>query len=175
MSQLIDIKSLEEDVSKTHPWLKGLSFVKNQIKKSGQSEVYIAIKAMYFLHDTKSPLRSSGFSEDELRKEVALNLYNKKTIKDDIVIKNWLLQYNLTEVEREFKKYELEVQGFNQMLAEWTWDQDSAQNRIKTMSAFDTFWKKFQDLKREILEQKTTDTHRANEEPSFLEKKGNGG
>lgn len=174
MNQFIDIKELGEDVSKTHPWLKDLSFVKEQIKKLGESNFYKHLKSSYFIYDVKSPFRNSGMDEKTIREEVSINIFNKKSFDENDLIKNWLEKTNLTPIEREFKKYELEVQGFNSMLSEWEWEQGSAQNRIKTMSAFDVFWKKFEDLRRELLENKQTNSYRANEEPSLIEQYGGG-
>lgn len=175
MQQLLEIKDLDEDVEKTHPWLKSLSFVKSGIKEFGKKNFYKSLKFHYFVFDTKSPYRSSGYTEEQLRKEMSVGVYGTEDTEFITKHKEWIQVYNLSPLEKEFEKTRLEVEGFNVMLEEWPWDQTSAQNRIKTITAFETFYVKFQQLGKQIQEETTSSVGRANSEPTFLEKQGMNG
>lgn len=119
-------------------------------EQEGDEKSNAILKAIYYIWDPKSDKRDSGFTEEELIKDLNKNLIGDKKFdwsKYEDVKKAWF-KYCLTKTDVLLKDYQEEIEGLNKMNKEWTWTKKDAEQKAQSMKAYKTLWDDYKEVER---------------------------
>jgi len=143
---IVEIRKSNINLWDEYPDLDIISEFKKLRKEEGDERSNNILKAIYYIWDVKSDKRDSGFTEEELIKDVNENLLNDKNFdwsKREELKEAWF-KYCMSETDRLLKRYRDEIEDFNTMMKEWKWDKKTAQDKAMTMKSAKSM---FEDLK----------------------------
>lgn len=108
------------------------------------------LKAIYYIWDPKSDKRDSGFSEEELIKDITKNLIGDKNFiwaKHDKTKEAWL-KYCFTKTDTLLKELEDEIEAFHLMIKKWKWTKADSLDKAAAMKAYNALFTDYAEIKK---------------------------
>lgn len=152
----ITLNNSEENIWEINPFLDLISEFKELKRKEGEETSSNILKAIYLIWDPKSDLRESGLPETKLMNDVTESLLGKSFNWDKYDhIREAYMEYNISELEREFLRCGKELKDFNDFLEKWTWTKEGAKERATVMKQYKELISDYVRAKENFIQERT--------------------
>lgn len=149
------IQEVNPDVSiwKQNPALGLIKEFKELKLKEGDERSSNIIKAIFYIWDTKSKLRDSGLSEQQLIEDINTSVigdpdFNWHEYWD---FKEFFIAKNVSKLESMLIGYENDIRDLEQMLADWKWGKKDLKQKAEARKQLKILVEEYADLKRKAL------------------------
>lgn len=164
------------NVWKEFPYLNVIKEFKEFREKEGDEKAGNIIKAIFLLWDVKSELRDSGLTEEKLLQDINTNLIGDPDFNWDEYedIKQFFLQYNMSEEEFFVANYKKELTELKLLLDGWSWTKKDTAAKAKAMGTYKDLFDDWLSMKEKVDSQRsvTEDMMEAGYMPSLFEQHG---
>ena len=152
----ISIKKSNINIWDEYPDLDIIEVFRKLRKDEGDEKSNNILKAIYYIYDPKSDKRDSGFTEEELIKDISKNLIGDKNFKwaEYEHVKEAWFKYCMTDTERLLKYYESEIEGLNKMMKDWTWTKKDADDKSAAMRNYKQLYTEYSEVKNLFIQEK---------------------
>ena len=153
---LVSIKKSNINIWDEYPDLDVIDVFKKLRKEEGDEKSSNILKSIYYIWDPKSDKRDSGFTEEELIKDINKNLIGDKNFKwaEYEEVKEAWFKYCLTNTERLLQYYENEIDGLNEMMKDWTWTKHDASEKAAAMRNYKQLLTEYSEVKNLFTQEK---------------------
>jgi len=155
---IVELKKPNINLWEEYPDLDIIEEFKKIRLAEGDEKSNNILKAIYYIWDPKSDKRDSGFTEQELIKDINKNLIGEKAFnwktKDREALKQAWFKYCMTKTDMLLRDYQEQVEGMNAMHREWPWSPENAKEKAASMSAYKTVFADYKDILKDFNNEK---------------------
>ena len=171
----IVINKPTENIWKTNPALGLITDFKKFKDEVGEELSSSIIKAIYYIWDPKSDLRDSAYTEEEVTRDISLNILGDENFDWSKYehIRDLYLEKNITALERKMMDHEREMEKTREFLSKWTLSKDDIRDRITTVASFNKMMDELIEIKEKVdVERKELTDMFGGYQKSLLERAG---
>jgi len=132
-----------------HPWLEGITFVREYIKEKGKKQANVDLKAIYLVYDSASPFRQSNMEEEEIKDDVKNHVLKKPRFKWETLddVRDFWLDKMCTPSEGMLRTFKIQLDRLKYQMD--TLGKDDAKYSAKEIT---TILKNYKELMTEYIE-----------------------
>lgn len=145
----------DSNVWEKNPALTVIRQFRKLKEDEGDDRSNAIIKAIFLIWDTKSPLRDSGVSPEQLVEDVSQHLLGDADFNWDPYeeFRDFFIESNISKTEALMLKYEQEIEGLNKLLSNWKWSQKDADKRARIMKEYKSLFEDLAEVRSIVVEQ----------------------
>lgn len=170
---LIQIKSKNENIWETHPFLDIIPEFNEFRHKEGDEHSSKILIAIWILWDSKSPFKDSSVEFDDLVNDVNTAFLEDEHFNWDnyIDIKNLYLKHCITKKESMFLYYQDEIAKLAAFLQDENnkWSMKNASEKISIISQAKILWRDYLELESQVKEEREAQRYFGGYNPSMNE------
>lgn len=153
---IIELRKSNINLWEEFPDLDIITEFKKLREKEGDERSNAILKGIYYIWDPKSDKRDSGFTEEELIKDINKNLIGDKNFNwseyEDV--KQAWFKYCFTKTDSLLKSLEDEIEKLNEMIKNWTWTKKDASDKAATMKVYTSLYEDYKEIKMKFINEK---------------------